>query len=505
MPDSIPAVGAEIRPPNPIQTFSNVLGLRQQQLAIQQQQAGVQTLQAEAAQANQKNQELTALHNFTMNAVNNSAYLNTDGTLNTQKFERDAMSVAGTYGQAYIGQALNNANESVQNRKSLLDLSNDQRKTIGGYLGSVAADPNATKKSFLDAIENARGVSSDPSYQRSIDGMLMNLPNIYQMNPAQQSQALRTYARNIAIATESPTASISGPSITLTPGRKPLTTNITQTNPLSPMGTGNVGKSVPIGIGTDMVTQPGTGAPNVVSGTGQAFPIGGNQQNQSPQTPTTQTAKQNWWNPAPFQIEMYKQNVDAMVKRAQSGIQAANTAPQALDALDRMRAILDEGTWTGTAFSGFKDLKNLAASIGLDTTGAQNASELVKNMARYEAARASAVGDTDASRALVEAGSPNFKMDANAVKSVVLQSIGNERIIQSYANLMQSAPNPQVAMQREQQFRSIPHLLQMLELGELHSKPEVDEFLQRYDLSGKELAKSYQMYQQLMATAQNGV
>ncbi len=74
---------------------------------------------------------------------------------------------------------------------------------------------------------------------------------------------------------------------------------------------------------------------------------------------------------------------------------------------------------------------------------------------------------------------------------------GFEKIIQSYANLMQSAPTPQIAQQREQAFRSIPHLLQTFELGQMKSKQEVDEFLKRYDISGADLAKSRQMLQQL--------
>lgn len=505
MPDSIPAVGAQIQPPNPIQTFSNVLGLRQQQLAIQQQQAGVQTAQAEAAQANQKNQELTALHNFTMSAVNNPSYLNPDGTLNTQKFEQGAMSVAGTYGQAYIGQALTNANQSVQNRKSLLDLSNDQRKTIGGYLASVAADPNATSKSFLDAIENARGVSSDPSYQRSIDSMLMHLPNISQMNPAQQSQALRAYARNIAVATESPAASISGPSVTLTPGRMPLTTNVTQTNPLSPMGTGNVGQPVPVGIGTNIVTQPGTGAPNIVSGTGQASPIGGGQVPNRGQPNPNQV---NWWNPAPGATQYLGDQVklwNGQVTKAQSEAgQFYNNA----DALNRVVGLLQQpGLWTGAAFNKFATLKNLVAPLGIDTTNATNANELMKNIARYASTAATNVGDTDAARSLQEVGLPHTTMNKQAVEDVAQQSLASITANMYLANLQASAPGWQQARDRTVAFRQIPNLVATIELKQVYKTggpTAANEFLKRNNFSGAQLRESTQKLNQLLQQLPQG-
>ncbi|MDE2107275.1 MAG: hypothetical protein KGL39_59305, partial [Patescibacteria group bacterium] len=320
------------------------------------------------------------------------------------------------------------------------------------------------------------------------------------LNPVLQSQAIRQYARNAAMATNAPNTAESSPSGPVVQGPGGL--QATQTNPQSPLGIGPIGQPIPQGISPQVATQPGTGGVSIIGPNGVARPIT-NAPTQAPNAPNAAQPGQqgqsiNWWNPPPGAVNLLNQNVAALAKRTQGAISAANTTPQAIDALDRMRAILDQGTFTGTAFSGFKDLKNLAASMGIDTTSAQNSSELVKNMARYEAARAAAVGDTDASRALVEAGSPNFKMDAKAVKAVVLQSLANERIIQAYGKLMESTTNPQEGMQKETAFRSIPHLLQMFELGELKSKPEVDEFLKRYDITPAEMAKSHQAYMQLM-------
>lgn len=470
MPDMTP-VATQIQPPNTLNAFANVVNIKK----------GM----AEANQAQQQNQELTALHQFTSQAMKDPSYHNEDGSLNVQKFQTDAMKVAPVYGQQYIGQATSNANEGLANRKALLDLTADQRKVAGGYFASVAANPKATKSDFLDAVEEAREASKDPAYQRSIDSLLLHAPQTHDMNPEQSAQAYRQYARGVALAVSAPGTDQSSPAISLMQG--PRGQQAIQTNPQSPMGVGPTGDPMQQGISPQVVTQPGTGAPAVVGPGGQATPITG----------APGTAQANWWQPQPGQLAMLQGNVQGVVQRTQAAAAAANTSPQAIDALDRAGAIIDQGVFTGTAFSGFKDLKNLAASLGIDTKNAADSSELAKNIARYEAARAQAVGDTDASRALFAAASPDTKYDAKAVKAVIQQSLANERIIQSYAQLMQSAPDPQTAMQRESVFRSIPHLLQTFELGQMKSKEEVDAFLKRYDISGAELAKSRAMLQQL--------
>jgi len=472
MPDMTP-VANQIQVPNAVNAFANVVNLKQSM--------------ATADQAQQQNNELKALHEFTSKAMQDPSYRNQDGSLNVQKFQKDASSVAPVYGQAYIGQATANANEGVANKQAILDLSNKQRATIGSFFASVAANPNASKADFLDAIEQAREQSDDPMYQRSLDSALLHAPPTHNLNAAQESQALRQFARGVSIQFNSPESAESAPAMSFMQG--PKGQQAVQGSPQSPMGIGPVGNPIPQGISPQIVTQPGTGAPAVVGPGGQASPItaaGGQPQGQT-----------NWWQPAPGQLDMLQGNVQGIVQRTQAAANAAGTSPQAIDALDRAGAIIDQGTWTGTAFSGFKDLKNLAASMGIDTKNAANASELAKNIARYEAARAQAVGDTDASRALFAAGSPDTKYDAAAVKSVIQQSLANEKIIQAYANIMQTAPDPQTAQQREIAFRSIPHLLQTFELGQMKSNDEVDAFLKRYDISGAELAKSRQKLQEL--------
>ena len=486
MPDMVP-VGNQIIPPNPmagLNAYSQILELKQQQLALQTGQAQLPGIEAEAAQTQQRNQELSALQQFVSKASTDPQYHNPDGSLNVQKFQADASHVAPVYGSQYIGQMTSNANEAVRNRQSLLDLSNEQRKTIGSTLGAFAADPTANRTSLLDGIEQARAASSDPQYQRLLDNFLLSAPQTHGMTTEQASQALRQYARNAALATNAPNAGESAPAMRLTQGPKGL--QATQANPQSPMGVGVVGSSIPQGVAPQVVTQPGTHAPGILHPSGAVTPIGGSSGG------TGAAGGTNWWNPAPGQVQLLTANTGALAARIQAGNQAANQSPMAIDALTRARSLLDQGTWTGGTFSAFKDLKNLVAGLGMDTSSAQNASELAKNLARYEAARANGIGNTDAARELTADSGPNTKMDAAAVKAVVLQSLATERMIQGYAKAVGGAQTPQAAEAAEQKFRSVPNLVQTYELGFMRSPQEVRDFAERYGLNPRDLSKQAQ-------------
>src|SRR5689334_7758319 len=121
-------------------TLNDLMNYRRQQQALQIGQQTLRTDTAKAQQATQENQELQSLSQFTRTAVQDPSFRKEDGSLDVEKFQRGAAAVAPVYGQAYIGQATSNANAMVDNRKALLGLSNEQRKTVGNYFGSVAAN-----------------------------------------------------------------------------------------------------------------------------------------------------------------------------------------------------------------------------------------------------------------------------------------------------------------------------------------------------------------------------
>lgn len=469
---------------NPIgqgmQTLSDVMNFKRQQQALQTGVYQQQTAQANAQQDQQKNQELQSLAQFTKSAAQDPKYHNPDGSLNVQKYQTDAMAAAPTYGQAYIGQMTNNANAMVDNRKALLGLSNEQRKTIGGYFGAVAAKPNATKDDLMDAAEQARAVSDDPAYQRSVDRMLMATPDVRTMPTAQASAALRQHARGIAMETNAPGAAASDPNVQMvqtTAGQTP-----TNLNPQSPAGTGPVGAAIP--KPPESIPGPGGQILNRDPQTGAlALP---------PITPQQQSGV--GINPTRAQAETSQGLAASVTQRVSQAQAAANNTTQAQDALTRARAILDNpgAPNTGALFETKKGIKNFLAGVGIDTGAADDANTLVKNLARYEASRATqaGLGGTDAARELAHTGSPNVSLDNAALKGIVTQSLATEKALAAYANIQAKTRDAGQLAKNEADFRSIPHLIEGYEYGLARNPQEAEEFLKKHGVTRAEMAAS---------------
>jgi hypothetical protein len=190
---------------DPLKTLSSMLSIKQQQqalqsgqLTIQGQQQSLQGQNAEVQQKQQQNKELQALAQFTAKAVSDPAYKNSDGTPNVQKYQQDAMAVAPTYGQAYIGNATTNFKEAIANRSALLALNSQQQAELGQGLAAVAATPGANREDLMNVVQQLRAKNQDPAYQRMIDSALLSFPNTSAMPDDQASMALRQHAGMMA-------------------------------------------------------------------------------------------------------------------------------------------------------------------------------------------------------------------------------------------------------------------------------------------------------------------
>lgn len=511
---------ATFNPQQPLQTLSALLSLKQQQLSLAQ---GEQQLKSQAAAATVA--QMDAQQYQAASKVNWQSYAKADGSFDTAGATAKMLEIAPNHPE-WAERLAQTATAGATAKKAFFDLSQDYQTPIRAAFGTWAADPKS-QPSDLAAQLQAISEDAPKSEQGNIDKIIkntfgvMNGPNVFTGQPKslqEQKAAALAYSRAGLTPSE-----VSGPGGTSSPTPTALNTGgAIVPGAVAPAASGTpgaftpAGKSVPTTISPQVVTQPGTDAKYIVWPNGTVTPLGsagggasttpssggepgGSGAPAAPARGSHPRPPTNWWQPAPGQTQLLHANTAALASRIQAGEQAANGSPAAIDALSRARSILDKGVWTGGGFSEFKDLKNLAASIGVDTGTAQNASELAKNLARYEAARAGSVGSTDAARSLYEAGAPNTKMDANAVKAVVMQSLGVEKMIQGYAKIVGGAPTPQIAQQREQAFRSIPHLVQAYELGFMRNKAEADAFFSRYDVSGHELAQSAQELRQLGA------
>jgi hypothetical protein len=146
---------------------------------------------------------------------------------------------------------------------------------------------------------------------------------------------------------------------------------------------------------------------------------------------------------------------------------------------------------TGGAFEDIKNMKNLMASLGADTQGADDMNSLVKNLARYEASRATqaGLGGTDAARELAHNGSPNITLDNAALKGIVTQSLATEKALAAYANIQSRITDPNKLIENETTFRSIPHLIEGYEFGLARNATEAQQFLNKHGLTKQEMAE----------------
>jgi hypothetical protein len=466
MADYPAPVAAQIQPPDPtrgLNTFSALLGIKQQQQALQTGQYLQETASAESQQAQQKNSELQKAQSIAINGAKSGAYTNPDNTFNRQKMADD-LSKLGPYVQAMSSSLLSQANEVVQNQAAHQNLTVSRKKEMSDAFFSLAQDPQLDNSKIIDAIEKLRNAHpGDDEYSRLLTSQTMHLPN------GGNSQQLRGVMSQWAAASGG--EQVARPSTLDTGGQVIPGQTVSATGQFLP-AQGGIGKTP----GPGLVTNPLTGGQAFTGGafgTGTA-PIGG-----------------GGWQPAPGQVQMQGQTAPGIGQRLNSAVTAANQAPAAMDALRRARDVMDRGVSTGGGFGALKDLKNALAGAGFDTSGAADANELAKNLARYEAQRANLAGNTDAARSLVELGSPNTKIDATALRHIITQSMANEAAIQGYTKAVGAHGNdPNAAITAESRFRAVPNLIQAYEYGMMRSKSEADEFLQRHNLTKSQIAAS---------------
>jgi hypothetical protein len=464
VPEMTPIANTVNVPPpgQSLQTMGSILGIQQ---ARQNLQTGTYTQQSAAANAQQdqqKNGELQAAQQLAINGAKSGKYTKEDGSLDRQKLADDIMVVAPTYGGTVASQYLSQANEILQNQTAHQALTLSQKKEMGATLASLAADPTVDNTKVIDAMEALRQEhKDDPSFSRMLTSMTAHMPNTAS---TQDLQGL--LGRWSAAATGEPQAEANAIDTggAIQPGaRNRFTGEQTQAGQ-------SIQKTTPPALVTNAAGQLVRVAPNG----GAASVVGGS----NPGTAAAQT-----------QIGTAK----GITERVQQAQQQANTTKDTQDALERSLAIMESG---GPATGGLLDLKkrfgNYAASAGMDSNWAENQNTLAKNLARYEASRATAagLGGTDAARDLSHNGSPNTSLDKGALVGVIRQSLATEKALAAYANLQSKTQDPNVLLKNESDFRSIPHLIQGYEYSLAKTPAEADAFLQKHGLSKQDMAET---------------
>lgn len=169
-----------IKPVDPnqtVNTLSGIIGLKQQQQALQTGAIQQQTASAEMQQAQQRNKELQAAQQLAINGAKSGQYDDGEGGVDRQKLSDDILKVAPTYGQPIISSLLSQANEVVANKQAHQNLTLSQKKEMGDTFASLAADPEVDNTKFIDAVEKLRQAHrNDPEFSRMLTSMTTHYP-----------------------------------------------------------------------------------------------------------------------------------------------------------------------------------------------------------------------------------------------------------------------------------------------------------------------------------------
>jgi len=230
-----------------------------------------------------------------------------------------------------------------------------------------------------------------------------------------------------------------------------------------------VGKSI------EAELPPTTQVVNSQTGAGQLLgPLSQRQPGQSLQTSV-----------GPAQTQMFQAGGETASKDYIETIDKAKNAQNRIGTLQNIRN-LSEKAFTGVGGGRKELLAGVANAVGIPAYEMEKTAtdELAKNSALL----ALAGGNTDAARALAEIANPNKKMNEGAIKGVVNQLIGVEKLNMAKADYMaQFASNPDVYNQKLQLFNKIadPRLFQEMSAADVAQLKRSMSDAERKDLSNK--------------------
>jgi hypothetical protein len=490
-----PPVGTSVNPVGQgLTTLSELMNVKRSQQALQTGQYQQQTAAAQAQQEQQTASQRQAAAQF-FQSYDIAKHVGPDGTIDLdQALTNPQLKATGDaypeIAKSIIG--IKNAQLDAKQKLSTLDsgLRQDFYQNVGGLSNDpdVKAGNNQGVGKVLDAIDEF-GKSGGPDAAR-VAGVYR--PLIQNLVQSGKQERLPEMLSNFQLQA-------------LDAGKQREQTYGTPTT-----------------VNTGAVIQPGVQAPAAAGGGfapgGAAIPLPPQQTtnasgqiiNRNPQTGALSTAPVNGTpgavNPTTAQAQTQQGIAAGVTQRVQQAQAAANNTVQAQDALNRARTILDSPNSpnTGALVDWKRNVKNFLSSAGIDTQGADDTNSLVKNLARYEASRATqaGLGGTDAARELAHNGSPNVSIDNAALKGIVTQSLATEKALSAYANVQSKTKDANTLAKNEADFRNIPNLVQGYEYGLARNSKEAEEFLSKHGLSRADMAKTRALIKEFESRSQ---
>lgn len=466
---------ANYNAPDGLQTLGNLMGLQSKKLTIQGQQQGLQGQAADVQMKQQDASQRQAASQFFQN-FDLSKHVKPDGTLDLESaMTSPELRATGDNAPSIIQGLVGIKNQQLAAKQALVNLNATSRDQFRQNIGGLSSDPdvvagnNTGRGKVLDEID--RFSQGGPDEQRIAQ---IYSPVLKNAAPKSLGTVIKDiHLQAISAGSQAEATKPTGPMVTGPGGAL----KVVNTNPNAPQPVGSqVGQSAGQGIAPQLTTLPTGQVGAVAPGGASVSPI-----------PSAGAQGPLGANPTAPQMAAATGQAQAITGRVAQAQEQANSTVQTQDALTRAARILEAGTASnaGATFDTRKYIKNFLAGVGIDTQGADDTNSLVKNLARYEASRATAagLGHTDAARELAHTGSPNTAIDNKALLGIVKQSLATEKALAAYGNAQSKTSDPEVLAKNERTFRSIPNLIQGYEYGLSKSPQEADQFLSRHGLS----------------------
>jgi len=466
---------------NPMQSMSNVLGIKRQMQDLQTGQYQQQSAQANAQMDQQSAQQRSGIARV-MAAFDPTKHVGKDGTLDLDNVLTDPAlrQAAGDQFPQVIQQMIQAKQGQLTAKQQLANLNGTLRDQFSSTVGSLRTDPDVVKddetgmgRSKVKQAMKDFAATGGPDAQRVADTYAGVIDHVPQGKIAQTLSNFQLQAMDAGAQTgrQAPNLADTG-------------SKLQDVNPQS--AGGNLSGQKPL--------IKDTSATILSNAAGQAVRVapGGASASVIPTAPGPGAAANA--NPTSSEVLAQKVQSEGVSNRVSQALNSANNTVQAQDALSRAKAILEspDSPKTGTNFDAIKSLKNTMSSLGMDTKGADDMNTLAKNLARFEAARAvsSGLGGTDAARELSHAGTANVSLDNKALLGIIKQSLASEKAVQSYAKVQSKTNDPQMLLKNETDFRNIPHMIEAHEYGMSRNQDEANSYLQSHAISPQQMKSS---------------
>jgi hypothetical protein len=479
-----------------VQTLSDLMGLQQKQIAIQQQKQTLQTgqaLQASAQAQAQQNQQAMGERQLLQSSMQKGSdpegnpLMGANGEADPVALTKFATKYLPMTGQDVVQNIVKTQDTRLKLADSARQLGQNYKDDIAGIVRSSMGDQNTPAdapgviQSKIDAYVQQQGpnapaaLTNAASYSKSL---LQNLGD--HVPDAKTKLSLLHLAQQFE-----PTGAVAGtqaPAIGSVTGQAGGAQPV-QLNPLSPLPMGATGPEVKTGVAPQIVMDL-QGQPHYIGGAagtgagGQPFPT-----------------------PAGVQAQ------SGVAKDMSDHFTGLNASAQSLPLVTGLTKTIESlapSAFTGPGGDKKQYMAGILRGFGINATGDAQTDTNLLNKAMAQLNISTPAG-TDAARALVEAGQPNSHMDPDAIKEAAGTLRGQVMMNQAERNFLQTtrlsnrgAGDPQAYQEGRQAFeaQADPRIWQYQDLAK--SNPAAARTFIRRQPDGADLLRKAGVLEQQM-------